>query len=485
MEMNLGVNLKLEQKMVIGPRMIQSLALLQMQRLELQQLIQQELVENPLLEDEMLADQEESEEKSEDEKIESNADESEQEEQNWDDYMHDAYEPYAYELGKDSGADETFEPTVRVMDTLQDTLIRQLHDEVADDQQLEIGEEIIGELTVDGYFHISVEEVAERIGVLSTEVEEVLKIIQSFDPVGVGARDLRECLLIQMERLDLQDVLAYDIIRDCFDELKRRMMVDIGKKLKIGTKKADLRDIQDALGMIAMLDPKPGLNVSATPSHYIIPDLFVTQVGEEFLVSVNESDLPRLRVNQQYAGLLRSEPEESKAPVRTNDKAKRERNFIVEKLGSAKWLIRAINQRRRTMTRVMESIIKFQKEFFLKGVSHLKPLTLREVAEDVDVHESTVSRVTSNKYVQTDMGIYELKFFFDSKVESMNGGDKAAVTVTEAIKKIIDNEDPHKPYSDNKIADILKDQNIKIARRTVAKYRDNMKILSARYRKRI
>ncbi len=475
MELNLGLQLKMAQKMIMSPRMIQSLKLLQMQRLELQQLLRQELNINPLLE-ELALEQEETDEKASDDKADSNDVEADRDEQNWDDYLNDAYEPYTHELSRDSGGDEYYEPVQIVRKTLHDKLREQLVIEFKDANSINIGEEIIGEISPDGYLTVTCKEIAERLNIPVAKIEEVLRVIQSFDPAGVGACDLRESLLIQLRRLDLDDVLAYEIVDRCFSELEKRLIVDIAKKLKISIKGRGLEEIQQALDMIATLDPKPGLNVTATSPRYIIPDLFMTQIGENFVITVNESDIPRLKINHQYAKLLLDDSQKS-------DKTTKE--FISTKLNSAKWLIKSIDQRRRTMIRVMEAILKRQQEFFQHGIELLKPMTLREIADDIGVHESTVSRVTSNKYVQTNRGVFELKYFFGSKVETESGEDTSATSVMQIIKEIIENEDPQKPYSDSKIVELLAAQGVKLARRTVAKYRDTIKILPARYRKRI
>lgn len=475
MDLNLGLNLRQTQKMIMSPRMIQSLNLLQMQRMELQQLIRQELNMNPMLE-EVTPEEETPEEKASDEPAEQNDAEAEKKEEDWDEYLNDAYEPYTHEMSSDSGSEERYEPTPVVQSTLHDELREQLFLEVEDPNKLDIGEEIIGEISADGYLSITCEEIAQRLGVAVTDVEEVLALIQEFDPIGVGARDLRESLLIQLRRYELDDVLAYEIVDKCFPELEKRLIVDIARKLDISTRDDGLKDIQMAMDLIATLDPKPGLNVSSAPPRYITPDLFVTQVGDKFLVTVNESDIPRLRINSGYTRLL-------SADGHMKDKDTKE--FVSNKLNSAKWLIKSIDQRRRTMIRVMEAIIERQKEFFLNGIKELKPMTLREIADDIGVHESTVSRVTSNKYVQTPRGIFELKFFFGSKVGTDSGEDTSATSVMEQIKNIIDNEDPKKPHSDNQIVKLLAEDGIQIARRTVAKYRDAMKILPARYRKRV
>lgn len=473
MEINLGLQLKQTQKMVMSQRMIQSLNLLQMPRLELSQLLRQELMINPMLEELMPEDEEEETTPTDTE--ESNDIEADRNETDWEQYLHDAYEPYSNELGRDSGEEEQYEPVQVAQTSLMDELLQQLHVEFEDEHDLEIGEEIIGEISAEGYLTISCAEIAQRLNVSEEDVERILATIQDFDPPGIGARDLRETLLLQLKRYELDDVLAYEIVDKCFPELEKRLIVDIAKKLDISTNDEGLREVQIALDLISTLDPKPGLNISRTQPRYISPDLFVKETEKGFVVSVNDSEIPRIQISPHYQRII----------LGTNSKDKDVKDFVISKLNSAKWLIKSIDQRRSTMIRVMEAIIERQIDFFRYGMKYLKPMTLREIADDVGVHESTVSRVTSNKYVQTPRGIYELKFFFDSKVETESGRETSSTSVMEAIKKLIENEDPKKPHSDNKLVDLLSEQGIIIARRTVAKYRDAMKILPARYRKRV
>ena len=472
MDMNLGLQLKQTQKMIMSQRMIQSLNLLQMPRLELQQLIRQELTLNPMLDELETEDSEEGDR----EKESSTEDlEAERTETDWEEYLHDAYEPYSSELSSDSGEEEAYEPVPISMKSLEDSLLQDLYLEFEDEKKVIIGEEIIGEISAEGYLTVPCEEIAKRLEVTVNEVESILEVIQAFDPPGVGARDLRECLLIQLKRYELDDVLAFEIVDKCFPELEKRLVVEIARKLGITPNDEGLRDIQVALELISSLDPKPGLNISKIPPRYITPDLFVTETENGYLVTVNESDIPRLQINPYYQKII----------LDSNSGEKAVKDYVIGKLNSAKWLIKSIDQRRTTMIRVMEAIIRGQRDFFRYGIRHLKPMTLKEIADEIGVHESTVSRVTNNKYVQTPRGIYELKFFFDSKLDTDSGEETSSTSVMEAIKKLIETENPKKPLSDSKIEKLLNKQGIKIARRTVAKYRDIMKILPARYRKRV
>ncbi len=299
-------------------------------------------------------------------------------------------------------------------------------------------------------------------------VEKALELIQTFDPPGVGARELRESLLIQLRMKDLGDSLAATIVRDHFDEFKQKKYLDLSKKLKIS-----LKEIQAQAAVIGSLNPKPGLDIFAENPHYVIPDLVVERVGDKFVIFLNDRNVPRLRISQSYKDELQ----------RDSGISAETRDFIQGRLKNAKWLIQTIEQRRRTMIKVMQSIVEEQKEFFEKGTVALKPLTLQQVASKIDMHESTVSRVTTNKYVQTPKGVFELKFFFSSSLGTQSGDEVSAKSAKVNIQRIIAGENPKKPLSDQKIADILEESGLIIARRTVAKYREQLGILPARHRK--
>jgi len=301
------------------------------------------------------------------------------------------------------------------------------------------------------------------------DVDRVLELIQGFDPPGVGARNLQECLLLQLKYRGQDDSIAAAIIRDHFDEFKQKKYVDIARKLRIST-----QDVQDQCKLISTLDPKPGLEVVAEDPKYVIPDLIVETVDGKYVVYLNDRNIPRLRVSQHYHDELMRE-------VRDGDSEARE--FINARLKSAKWLIQTIEQRRRTMVKVMECIVRKQREFFDKGTAFLKPLTLQQVASEINMHESTVSRVTTNKYVQTPRGVFELKFFFSSSLGTQDGGEVSAKSAKDKIRRIIEAETDRTPLSDQKIADMLKKDGLNIARRTVAKYREQLNILPARMRK--
>lgn len=476
MEMKFGLHLKQRQQLVMTPKLQQALKLLQMPAIELQQMLKQEIMENPLLEeiDEIEEYQEEREESGEtdeekDEKEEDKDDSGEAGEEgvDWDEYF-----SHGFELGQNSDEEtqeEFFEKVPVAKRSFSDQLVSQLRIITDDEKVLAIGDYMIGSLDESGYLTCELEEVANTFGVTVEEVDKVLEVIQSFDPPGVGARNLQECLLLQLRFRGLEDSLAAMIIRDHFEEFKQKKYLEISKKLKVS-----IQEIQNQCKLIATLDPKPGLEVVAEDPKYVIPDLVVEKVDEKYVVYLNDKNIPRLRVSQSYHDELMKD---------TRDSDKETREFINTRLKSAKWLIQTIEQRRRTMVKVMECITRKQRDFFERGTAHLRPLTLQQVASEINMHESTVSRVTTNKYVQTPRGVFELKFFFSSSLGTQDGGEVSAKSAKDRIRRIIEGEDEHAPLSDQKIADILKNEGLNIARRTVAKYREQLNILPARMRK--
>ena len=302
------------------------------------------------------------------------------------------------------------------------------------------------------------------------EAEAMLTSIQAFDPPGVGARDLRESILIQLRMLGRADSVTYQIAESHFDDLVNHRWADVAKEMNLKP-----LDVQGAADEIAKLDPKPGMKYSADPERYIVPDLIVEKIDDEYMVFVNDTSLPRLRIARSYQSLA-----QNKALFKGENK-----EFVSRKLNSANWIIQAIEQRRQTMLKVMGFIVDRQREFFEHGVQHLRPLTLREVADHIEMHESTVSRVTNEKFVQTPRGVFPLKYFFSSGLATTSGEDISARGVRDKIRKLVEEEDVHKPLTDQKLVELLKVEGVKIARRTVAKYRDQLGILPARMRKRV
>jgi RNA polymerase sigma-54 factor len=476
---------QLKQEMKINPRLYQAMDLLYMPLLDLQQHIKQELLNNPFLDlEEPQVTEEETapqNEKQEQEK------EKAKEEIDWEEILLDGFDAGGRRAEYEDK--EYFEPVSVDTRDLYDHLRDQLMLMPLVPRQMLLGEEIIGNIDENGYLTCSIEDVVDglnqwvmangadwfeegetRAQFTHAEGEDLLRIIQSMDPAGIGARGLRECLLLQLRDLQAEDTLTYKIIHDYFDQLINHRWSEISKELSITPK-----DVQTAADEVAKLDPKPGLKYAAPADNYITPDLIVEKIDGEYLVFLNDTSLPRLKLSKTYREIAKDK-----------NKFKGEnKEFISNKLNSANWMIQAIEQRRQTMLKVMNFIVDRQREFFEKGVQYLKPLTLREVAEVINMHESTVSRVTNEKFVQTPRGVLPLKFFFSSGLSTTSGEDVSARGIKAKIQKLVSEEEARRPLTDQAIVNILKDEGIQIARRTVAKYRDQLGILSARMRKRV
>ncbi|RLB08150.1 MAG: RNA polymerase sigma-54 factor [Deltaproteobacteria bacterium] len=460
MALDIKQELRLTQQLVMTPQLQQAIKLLQLSRLELQEVIAQEVKENPVLEED--SGLEEREQTGPTSEVPDQIQDFD-----WEQYM-ESHSISTYIPSK-ADLDETpWENFVTRQTTLSDYLLWQLRMSPLTPQQEEIGVFIIGNIDENGYLQVPTEEVCQQLHVPMRTVEEVLNLIQSFDPPGVGARDLRECLLIQLKGLAERDPLAEEIVENHLYYCKTKDYRGLAKKLKV-----PLSQVLEAIKTISHLDPKPGRTFSPDEARIIIPDVFVYKVEGEYVVVLNDDGLPKLRINPYYRQLLETGGDD--VP----------KDYLKEKLKSALWLIRSIQQRQGTLYKVTKSIVKFQKDFLDKGIDYLRPLVLKEVADDIQMHESTVSRVTTNKYVHTPQGIFELKFFFSGKVGEW-GEEVAVKRVQNIIKQIIAEEDPRKPFSDEKIAKLLKEKyHITIARRTVAKYREMMKILSSSERKKL
>lgn len=470
---NIGLRqtLSLRQNLVMTQRLQQALKLLQVPTLELEQILRHELQGNPLLE-EIEPDDELEDEIRQDEDI-AEADEKlreadmapEDKDRDWGDSWDDGFRGATNNSSYDE--DDDFERPQKYIPSGQEDLTEQLQLALSEGLERRIGEYIIGCLNEDGLLGCPLSEVSAYYEVDEKKVEEVLKVIQGFDPAGVAARDLQECLLLQLEARGYKDSDEAHVIINHFDALKNRKFGDIAREMKITPK-----DVQDIAMRIGELDPRPGLSLNSEGARAIVPDLEVIKVdedGDDYAVYLNDSNLPRLRVSSAYEG----------ASLNNEDTVK----FIDEKKRHAVWIIKTIEQRRRTMIKVMEAIVVEQREFFEKGAIALRPLTLQQVASMIGMHESTVSRVTRQKYVQTPRGVFPLKYFFSAGLDSDSGTEVAAKAVKIMIRDIIDGENTAKPLSDKKIVDILSESGLKIARRTVAKYREQMGILSARMRK--
>ncbi len=477
MEMKHSLHLQQKQTLIMTPRLQQALKLLQVPTLELQQILKQEVLQNPLLEevDEVTEQEDIEKDNSADEQNnEESEDPAAEDPIDWNEYLPDGQLDRPY-VPQSETSIEFLEKVPVTRTTLAESLMEQLHFLNLPEASMRIAEFLVGSLDDRGWVVTPMEQIVESLGVPLDEVEKVLRVVQALEPAGVGARDLRECLLIQLDARGDRDTLPWQLIHDQFDHLVNRRFPEIARLLKISGE-----EVQAAADEIATLNPRPGTAVSADDPKYVVPDLLVERVDEEYVVMLNDRNVPRLRISSAYESVIR---ERKKAGATTEEKQTRE--YIQGKLASAKWLIQTIEQRRRTMIKVMNCIVREQREFFDKGIAFLRPLTLAQVARQIDMHESTVSRVCSGKYVQTPRGVFELKFFFSSGLETDDGEDVSARTAKDIIKTLIDEEDKKEPLSDQRIAELLHEKGLHIARRTVAKYREQLNILPARFRRRV
>ena len=477
---------KLTQQLVMTPQLQQAIKLLQLSRVELEEMVTKELQENPALEE---GPAEEAEASGEQPRSETQASVPENSSElvlnrelsavdkigtlDWQEYLDTHSNSIHGSLTAEATSDDgdsppSWENSLTKKTTLEDHLIWQLRLSKITERETTIGSYVIQNLDQNGYLVLSREEICTATGSSAEEVEAVLRRIHFFDPVGVAAQDLRECLLIQLENLQLSDSLAAKIIASYLNFLESKRYEKLAKDLGV-----TIDEIAEAAHLIATLEPKPSRGFEQDEVRTVLPDVFVEKVGDEYVIFLNDDGVPRLRVNSLYRRLAGQE----------GAAEEQARQYLQEKVRAAHWLIKSIQQRQQTLFRVTQSIFKFQQEFLDHGVSNLKPMVLRDVAEDIDMHESTVSRATANKYVHTPQGLFELKFFFQSGLHSGNGEDVASESVKEKIRGIIAAEDQRKPYSDQHIAAALSNDSIEIARRTVAKYREAMGILPSSKRR--
>lgn len=476
--MRARLDLKMTQKLIMTPQLQQAIKLLQLSRLELTQTINQEMLENPLLED-TAADSPEEETTSatldgETEKREEESSEkSDDLDLKWEDYYTD--DDRGDEGGSYSAASSeerpSYDQTLTKAASLVDHLLWQLGLSSVTEKEKEIGTVLVGNIDDNGYLGASLEEIARTVSSPVESVEKVLKVIQGFDPTGVGARDLKECLLIQTAQLGLSGSLVDAVIKDHLEDLEKKRYQNIAKSCNV-----TLQEVLHAAKVIEHLEPKPGRPFFSAENLHVIPDVFVVKSEGKYVVLLNDDGLPKLKISPFYRSLLRS-----KETV-----AETTKTYLEEKFRSALWLVRSIEQRNRTIQLVAESIVNFQYEFMEKGISYLKPLILKQVADDISMHESTVSRVTTNKYMFTPQGIFELKFFFNSSLPRVGNGEEnlSSIAVREMIRKMVSEEDPVHPLKDQEIVERLKQNDVDIARRTVTKYRAWLKIPPASRRKR-
>ncbi|MBT3311834.1 MAG: RNA polymerase factor sigma-54 [Desulfobacteraceae bacterium] len=481
MAIELRQSLRLSQQLIMTPQLQMAIKLLQLNRLELVDVIRQELEENPALDEETESIPEDQTQASIEEPVKENESLNESpsvsdvmdketihDNIDWSNYL-DEYNSSGrthFEVErKDAPQYETF---IARKESLKDHLLWQLLMTSPTSEEEMIGSLIIGNLNKNGYLEISVEEISENNNLDIDKVKEALGVLQTFDPPGVCSRDLSECLLIQAKQIGLDDTLITEIIKYHIKNLENKNYKAIAKALKIS-----INEVVASINVIKKLEPKPGRSFSVEEPQYINPDIYVYKFEDEFVIMHNDDGMPKLRINPYY----------KKAIGRNEVIPEKTKEYLKEKMRSATWLIRSIHQRQKTIYKVMESILSFQKDFFEKGIAFLRPMVLRDVAQDIGMHESTISRVTTNKYAYTPQGIFELKYFFNSSINRVHGEAIASASVHDKIRKIIEGENSKKPYSDDKIAKLLKEVNIDIARRTVAKYREKMGVLSSNKRK--
>jgi RNA polymerase sigma-54 factor len=465
MGLELRQQLKLTQQLVMTPQLQQAIKLLQLSRLELLETVQQELMENPFLDEtEVEAEIREPEKMSE-----SQAEEELVRTADWENYLGEFSSTSKQSAARDSEVPEeglSFEARLASKPSLDGHLNWQMRLSNFTDRQVAIGDVVVGNLDNNGYLQASIEEIGGMVDATPEEIEEVILLIQRLDPVGVGARTPQECLLVQMDVLGYDDPVLISLVRDHLEDLEKKRFKPLARKFKIS-----MDDLKSYIDLLQTLDPMPGSHFSSTDPHYVSPDVFVYKYGDDFVIILNEDGLPRLQMNSFYMETMQG----------AKDK---EKEYFQEKMRSAAWLMKSLYQRQRTLYKVVESIVRFQREFFEEGVTKLKPLILKEVAEDIEMHESTVSRITTSKYVSTPHGIFELKFFFNSALDLNDGSQVGSESVKALIKQMIAGEEPKKPLSDERIGEILQEKlEVNIARRTVAKYRSAMGIASSSKRK--
>jgi len=478
MEMKPRLGMEMRQHLVITQKVQLMLKFLQIPTLELQQVLHQEILTNPVLEleeEDPIVDEAPKEEAGseppaavlEDQYAEASKSEEEPKEPDWSEFYHEEYDT-SFTKGESEEV-EFLEKVPVAGATMQEVVMEQLRLLVRGEEETALAEYVVGMLDDRGWILDSNAQIAEAVGATEEEVAAVIAKLQTCEPPGIGARDLRECLLLQLRARGLEGSVAWRVLDEQWDNLTKRKHAEIARELKV-----PLERIQEATDQIATLRPHPGRLVTADDIRYIYPDLIVEKIGDAYEVYLNDRSIPRLRVSRAYEGVLLG--------MGSGDPKARE--YVQGKLNSARWLIQAIEKRRRTMIRVMEAIQDEQRDFFEHGVSHLKPMTLQDIGSRVGIHESTVARVTKGKYVQTPRGVFPMKFFFSSRLHTQWGEDASAKAVKERIRELVDGEEKNSPLSDDRIAKILQGEGIQIARRTVAKYREQMKIDKAQFRKR-
>ncbi len=499
MAQGLQLSQRLTQSLVLAPQLQQSLALLQAPTLELKALVEQELQQNPVLEETAAPETEQQEKENRDTEQPEPADPADpaeppadlafdpaaeksnsepvddfqaeferlvQLDQEWRDHFAQTNIPTRTSAEEEEKRQFMFDSLVAGT-SLQEMLLEQVRESALPQEQWPVAEMLIGNIDDYGYLKATLEELTQSTGLPAEKILEVLKVIQSFDPPGVGARDLRECLMLQLERAGQQAGLEYRIVRDFMEALGKRRIPEIARGT--GT---EVDEVQDALENIARLEPRPGRAYLPDNDQYILPEVFVQRSGDDFVVTTNNEHIPHLRISNTYKDLMSQ-----------GQNTPEVRNYIREKIRAGKFLIKSLHQRQQTILNIAREIVHRQREFMDKGVAHLKPLTMVQIAQVVGVHETTVSRAVSGKYMQTPQGIFEMKYFFTAGIQTASGDGLSNTSVKDMIAEIFKAEDPAKPLSDQEVVRMLQDKGIVIARRTVAKYRTELNILPSNLRK--
>ncbi len=499
MPQGLHLSQRLTQSLVLAPQLQQSLALLQAPTLELKALVEQELQQNPVLEETAAPETEQQEKENRDTEQPEPADPADpaeppadlafdpaaeksnsepvddfqaeferlvQLDQEWRDHFAQTNIPTRTSAEEEEKRQFMFDSLVAGT-SLQEMLLEQVRESALPQEQWPVAEMLIGNIDDYGYLKATLEELTQSTGLPAEKILEVLKVIQSFDPPGVGARDLRECLMLQLERAGQQAGLEYRIVRDFMEALGKRRIPEIARGT--GT---EVDEVQDALENIARLEPRPGRAYLPDNDQYILPEVFVQRSGDDFVVTTNNEHIPHLRISNTYKDLMSQ-----------GQNTPEVRNYIREKIRAGKFLIKSLHQRQQTILNIAREIVHRQREFMDKGVAHLKPLTMVQIAQVVGVHETTVSRAVSGKYMQTPQGIFEMKYFFTAGIQTASGDGLSNTSVKDMIAEIFKAEDPAKPLSDQEVVRMLQDKGIVIARRTVAKYRTELNILPSNLRK--
>jgi len=464
----------LSQKLILTPSLQQAIKLLPMSTLELVDLLNQEVVENPLLEEVPAEELQQTDEDAKVDKADPEPAPTTETQDTWDDadyeyffgeYLNNGYRPRITQEFKEFSP---IENTLSMASSLADHLMWQLSLQTDDDLLREIGVAIIGNLDEDGFLVASIKEISAMGGWPEAEVDRVLSEVQKFDPVGVAALNLQECLLLQIRHLGMAGTPSEQIVSDHLKLLQKHHMRELERELSMSPD-----ELKHHIEIIRNLDPKPGSRYNPSQSQYVIPDVYIAKVEDQYVAMLNEDGFPQLRISQVYRRML---DKNSNNSIET-------RSYVKEKFRSALWLIKSVDQRQKTIHKVATSIISFQREFLDQGIEYLRPLILRDVANDMGMHESTVSRVVNNKYMHTPQGVFEMKYFFHSGINSSYGESVSSVTIKQRIRKIIENEDSTHPLSDSRIVVMLKVDGLNLARRTIAKYREELRIPTSSQRK--